>query len=102
MDVKIIEDKKNVLLTRREIKFEIIFEGSTPARLDVKNKIAALLNVPLELVVVQKMNNEFGRQLLKGYAKIYESEERMKQIEKSHILERNKQPEPEVTEEQAE
>lgn len=99
MDVKIINDKNNVLLKRHEVKFEVAFEGATPSRLDVKNKIAALLNVPLDLVVVQKVNNEFGRQLSTAYAKIYETSERMMQIEKSHIIERNKQPEAENTEE---
>ncbi|MGB3908302.1 MAG: 30S ribosomal protein S24e [Methanomethylovorans sp.] len=93
MDVKIIEDKNNVLLNRRELNFEVTFEGSTPARMDVKNKMAALLNVPLELVVVQRMNNEYGRQKLRGYAKIYEDTARMKKIEEDHILERNKLPE---------
>lgn len=99
MDIKIIEDKNNVLLKRREVKFEVTFDGATPTRIDVKNKIAALLNVSLDLVVVQKMNNEFGRQLSKGYVKIYETLDRMQQIEKSHIVERNKQPEVETVEE---
>lgn len=103
MDVKIIEDNKNVLLNRRELNFEVTFEGPTPARMDVKNKMAALLNVPLELVVVQRMKNEFGRQKLSGYAKIYEDAARMKQIEEDHILERNKLPEaPEEKAEAAE
>ena len=103
MDVKIIEDKNNALLKRRELKFEVTFEGPTPTRMDVKNKMAALLNVPLELVVVQRMKNDFGRQLVNGYAKIYEDAARMKQIEEDHILERNKLPEaPEEKAEAAE
>ncbi len=93
MDIKIIEDKNNVLLNRRELNFEVTFEGPTPARLDIKNKMAALMNVPLELVVIQRMKNDFGRQKLNGYAKIYEDAARMKKIEKEHILERNKLPE---------
>jgi len=101
MDVKIIEDKNNALLKRRELKFEVTFEGPTPTRMDVKNKMAALLNVPLELVVVQRMKNDFGRQLVNGYAKIYEDVARMKQVEEDHILERNKLPEA-PAEEQAE
>ena len=103
MDIKIIEDKNNVLLNRRELNFEVTFEGPTPARLDIKNKMAALMNVPLELVVIQKMKNDFGRQKLNGYAKIYEDAARMKKIEKEHILERNKLPEaPEENTEAAE
>ena len=103
MDVKIIEDKNNVLLNRRELNFEVTFEGPTPARMDVKNKMAALLNVPLELVVIQRMKNDFGRQKINGYAKIYEDAARMKKIEEEHILKRNKLPEsPEEKAEAAE
>lgn len=103
MDVKIIEDENNVLLNRRELSFEVTFEGPTPARMDVKNKMAALLNVPLGLVVIQRMKNDFGRQKINGYAKIYEDAARMKMIEEEHILERNKLPEaPEEKAETAE
>jgi small subunit ribosomal protein S24e len=99
MDIKIMKDNTNALLNRREIDFSINYEGPTPARNVVRGKIAAMLNVPLELVVVHKMGNEFGRQALEAYVKIYESAERMKQIEKNYILERNTVPEPEVKEE---
>lgn len=98
MDIKIIKDKKNALLNRRELELKVTFDGATPSRTDVKGKLAAMLTVPLELVIVQKMDNEFGRQELKGYVKIYEGEARMKQVEEAYVLERNKQPEEEAEE----
>ncbi|WP_319506864.1 30S ribosomal protein S24e [uncultured Methanolobus sp.] len=100
MDIKIIKDKNNALLNRRELDLKVKFDGATPSRNDVKGKLAAMLTVPLELVIVQKMDNEFGRQELKGYVKIYEDEARMKQVEEAYVLERNKLPEPEVAEEE--
>jgi SSU ribosomal protein S24E len=100
MDIKIIKDKNNALLNRRELDLKVTFDGATPSRNDVKGKLAAMLTVPLELVIVQKMDNEFGRQELKGYVKIYEDEARMKQVEEAYVLERNKLPEPEVAEEE--
>ncbi|AFV23183.1 30S ribosomal protein S24e [Methanolobus psychrophilus R15] len=99
MDIKITKDNTNALLNRREMNFSVTYEGPTPARSIVRGKIAAMLNVPLDLVVVHKMGNEFGRQALEAYVKIYETEERMKQIENKYILERNTVPEPEAKEE---
>ncbi|WP_342304505.1 30S ribosomal protein S24e [Methanolobus sp. ZRKC5] len=102
MDIKIINDKNNALLNRRELNLTVTFDGATPSRDDVKGKIAAMLTVPLELVIVQKIENEFGKQELKAYIKIYEDEARMKQVEEAYVLERNKLPEPEVVEEEEE
>jgi len=44
MDIKVVKDKKNLLLNRRELDFVVKYEGSTPSRNDVKNKLAAMLN----------------------------------------------------------
>jgi small subunit ribosomal protein S24e len=101
MDIKIIKDKNNALLNRRELNLTVTFDGATPSRNDVKSKLAAMLNAPLELVIIQKIENEFGKQELKVYVKIYEDEARMKQVEESYVIERNKLPEPEVVEEEA-
>lgn len=60
MDIRILKDKDNALLNRRELDFIVKYEGSTPSRNDVRNKLAAMLNAPLELVVVQKMKTEYG------------------------------------------
>ncbi|MCD4703558.1 MAG: 30S ribosomal protein S24e [Methanosarcinaceae archaeon] len=101
MDINIVEDKNNSLLNRRELNFSVVFEGPTPTRNDVKNKLAAMLNVPLELVILQNMDNKFGKEEASGYVKIYEDAERMKTVEKEHILKRNKLPEAESATEEA-
>jgi small subunit ribosomal protein S24e len=103
MDINIIEDKNNALLNRREVNFVVTFKGPTPPRNDVKDKLAAMLNVPLELVIIQKMENEFGKQEASGYAKIYEDASRMKDVEREPVLARNALPEePDVAEESVE
>jgi small subunit ribosomal protein S24e len=101
MDIKIIKEKNNALLNRRELNLAVTFDGATPSRNDVKAKIAAMLNAPLELVIIQKMDNEFGKQEVEAYIKIYEDAARMNQIEEAYVLERNKLPEPEVAEDEA-
>jgi len=100
MDIKILEDKNNVLLNRRELDFTVKYEGSTPSRNDIRNKLAAMLNAPLELLIIQKVVTEYGMQEAKGYAKLYEEEVRMKEIEHEYVLTRNPAPAP--AEEEAE
>jgi small subunit ribosomal protein S24e len=101
MDIKILKDKKNSLLNRRELDFIVRYEGSTPSRNDVKNKLAAMLNAPLELLVIQRIKTEFGMQEGKGYAKLYESADRMKEVELEYVLKRNPAPGAEIEEEEA-
>ncbi|MDG6243557.1 MAG: 30S ribosomal protein S24e [Methanolobus sp.] len=98
MEIKIIKDKNNALLDRRELNISVKFDGATPSRNDVRSKLAAMLTVPIELVIVQKIDNEFGKQEINAYVKIYEDEARMKQVEEAYVLERNKLPEPEAAE----
>jgi len=54
MDINILKDKNNALLNRRELDFILKYEGSTPSRSDVRNKLAAMLNAPLELLVIEE------------------------------------------------
>lgn len=99
MEIKIVNDLDNKLLNRKELDFTVEYEGPTPSRADVRKKLAALLNKDVNLVLVHKMESEYGHQLAKGYAKIYDSESRMKQIEPEHVLKRNTMPEEPVVEE---
>ena len=92
MDIKILKDKKNPLLNRRELDFIVKYEGSTPSRNDVRNKLAAMLNAPLELLIIQRIKTEYGMQEGKGYAKLYEDADRMKQVELEYVLKRNPIP----------
>ncbi|KKH50890.1 30S ribosomal protein S24 [Methanosarcina sp. 1.H.T.1A.1] len=101
MDIKILKDKNNALLNRRELDFIVKYEGSTPSRSDVRNKLAAMLNAPLELLIIQRINTEYGMQESKGYAKLYEDASRMKAVELEYVLKRNPAPGAETEEEEA-
>ena len=89
MDIKVIEEKSNPLLQRREIKFSVSHNLGTPSRDEIKGKIAAYLNSKPELVVIERMRSEFGKRETRGYAKIYETVERLKSVETEHIIQRN-------------
>ncbi|HJH31711.1 MAG TPA: 30S ribosomal protein S24e [Methanosarcinaceae archaeon] len=92
MDITVTEDKNNALLDRREINFTVKYEGATPSRNDVRNKLLAMLDAALDLTIIQKLDNEYGMQELTGYAKIYEDAARMAQVERKHMVTRNETP----------
>ncbi|ASJ08431.1 30S ribosomal protein S24 [Thermococcus siculi] len=90
MEIKVTEIKENKLLGRKEIYFDVIHEGEpTPSRADVKGKLVAMLDLDPETVVVQYIRSFFGSRVSKGYAKAYESRERMLYIEPEYILVRD-------------
>lgn len=95
MDIQIIKSKDNPILKRREIEFKVIFDESTPSRKSVVERLAATENSKVGLVYVDSLKTEFGKRESLGYAKIYETAERAKEIERPHIIERNTFSKPE-------
>ena len=89
MDIQVIEAKNNPLLNRRELVFKVIHDESTPSRKSVVERLAATMNSKSSLVFVDSLKTEFGKRETIGYAKIYETAERAKEIERAHIIERN-------------
>lgn len=98
MEVKVTEQKNNPLLQRREVKFNVSHNQGTPSRDEIKAKLAAYLNSKPELIIIERMRSEFGKRETNGYAKIYETAERLKQTETEHIVQRNEKPKAEKKE----
>ncbi len=88
MNLKIIEDKENKLLNRKEILADIEFSGKTPTNNEVKKELAKNFKVDEKLVIIDKIDQEFGANKAKVYAKIYKSE---KDIEKIEFIEEVKE-----------
>lgn len=89
MDIQVIEEKNNTILNRRELVFKVIHEEATPSRKNVVERLAATQNSKVGLVYVDSLKTEFGKRETIGYAKIYETAERAKEIERAHIITRN-------------
>ncbi len=85
MELQIIRDKNNSLLKRREITVKIQ-NKTTPSRIEVKNKLAAIANSKPELIVIEHLDASFGKQEVIGVANIYENEERLKQLAHNHLI----------------
>lgn len=92
MKIKINEKNSNKLLDRLEVEFEIEIDGATPKRIEVKDKLAAMINYDSSLVIITKINQQSGIHLCKGYAHAYKSQEVLQRVEPSHLIKRNMPP----------
>lgn len=81
MEVKIIEQKEQPILSRKELTAEISFTGKTPSNEEVRKKVAEALKVKEELVAVRNIYTEFGLTKAKVNACVYENKEKLDSIE---------------------
>jgi small subunit ribosomal protein S24e len=89
MEVEITKEDDNQLLRRKEVFFKLQHEGASPSREEARNTLIKALKCSPNLLVIDKMGTEFGKRETVGYAKVYESEDRLKEIEREHIIKRN-------------
>ncbi|MHC1570558.1 MAG: 30S ribosomal protein S24e [Methermicoccaceae archaeon] len=102
MEIEIIRDRENVLLGRRELKFRVKHEGATPKRSEIRERLMALFNSSSDVLVLESLKPVYGVGQAVGYAKIYSSPERLREVEREHIILRNTPPEQkEAPEEEA-
>ena len=95
MKIRIVSQKNNPLLKRREVTFEVEHgetEG-TPTRFEVRKLLASMLNVNLQLVYVKRVDTKTGTMVALGEANAYDSIEQAKLVEPKHIIARNTPPE---------
>jgi small subunit ribosomal protein S24e len=91
MEIEIDSKKNNPLLNRTEIYFTIKHIGEkTPNREIIRAELAEKLNAKKDDVIIDFVHTTFGIQEITGYAKIYSSPDKLKGLEREHILVRNK------------
>jgi small subunit ribosomal protein S24e len=95
MEIRIISEKENPLLKRREINFQIEHNqtGNTPPRLEIRKAVATILKKDLDLVFVKRFETKTGTHIAVGIANIYDSVEQARLIEPEYIIKRNVPPE---------
>ncbi len=87
MDIEIVKDEENVLLNRRDIVFKT--EGTGMSRERVKSTLVALLDTTPKLLILDRMNTQYGKQDILGYARLYDNEQNLRQIEPDYMVARN-------------
>lgn len=85
MDFKIESDKRNELLSRREIQFTLTYEGATPSRMQIIGKLCALANVKEHQVVIDSLKSNFGKTVVSGMARVYDTEDAKKKTERAYL-----------------
>ncbi|RLF05829.1 MAG: 30S ribosomal protein S24e [Thermoprotei archaeon] len=88
--IRVIEVKENPLLRRKEVKLRVDHFGKgTPRRNEIREYVAKLYNVPVDVVFVVKIKTEYGMNISTVTVHVYESRERALEIESEYIIIRN-------------
>jgi small subunit ribosomal protein S24e len=88
MDFEITSDKRNELLSRREVQFTLKYEGATPSRMQIIGKLCALLNIKEHQITLDTLKSSFGKTEITGSARVYESEESRNKTERKYLAAR--------------
>jgi len=89
--LSIIDQRRNELLKRLEVKFRIDHEKSgTPTRIQIRQSLASMLDVDEERVYVKKIETKTGTTITLGRANIYDSVNQAESVEPEHIILRNR------------
>ena len=81
MKVEIKNKNENVLLNRTEVSGEIIFQGATPKKEQLRLELAKTMGVKPELVISKKILAEYGGTKAAFEASVYKTEDALKKIE---------------------
>ncbi len=90
MEIEILSRRENKLLSRLELRFQIRYEeGTTPSRPEIREGLTKELKLKKQVLVIDSVQSQFGKREARGYAKIYESVEEARRLERPHVLARN-------------
>ncbi|KAF5058676.1 Ribosomal protein S24e [anaerobic digester metagenome] len=93
MEVEIIQDTRNELLSRRELRFVLTHDGPTPSRKEIIGRLCATKNVGENLAVLDTLSTQYGMTQVQGMLRIYDTEEARSHAEPEHLISRG-QPKP--------
>ncbi len=87
--MNIIEKKENKLLERIEVVFKYSSKDKTPSRKELVEDLVKEFGHNRDLIVITKIETQYGSKQSIVYAYLYKDEKAMKKIEKEYILKRN-------------
>ncbi len=89
MEIKVTDEKDNPLLERKELDIQVVYEGATPKREELRNALIAMLNSNKELLILDSLKVKFGAQELTAEARIYKKKEKVLEVEPEYMIARN-------------
>ncbi len=94
MEVKIEKKTENTLLGRTEIEGSLTFTGPTPSYKDLTTSLSTSLKVAPEVVLIRHVYTSFGIQTAKFDALVYESKEKLENVEGNRVKKKAAQEKP--------
>ena len=89
MEMEIINKFENKMLNRQEYQVSIAFDAATPKRVQVKDKVSALINSKSNLTIVKKIFTRAGTKHAFAKVHVYDNVEQLSKIEPKYLIERN-------------
>jgi len=102
VDLQIIQEKENILLSRKEINAKIMFDGKTPSRQDVQKELAKTTKAKEEMIIIRKIDTSFGTSTAIVTANIYTDAKMLKETERQNLVEKHIGHVPKKVDEEAE
>lgn len=93
MEIEIVQDTRNELLSRRELRFVLTHDGATPSRKEIIGRLCAMRNVAETLAVLGPLSTRYGMMQAEGMLRIYDTDEARARAESDYLLTRG-QPKP--------
>jgi len=98
MNLKVVKETVNVLLSRKEVVASINFDGTTPSRKDVQKELAKTIKADDKLVIIKHINTNFGSSFAEVIANVYDNEKVLNTLERKNLIEKHLGHEPKKAE----
>ena len=90
MEIEILSKEKNILLNREELDILVRhYNEPTPKRTQILSLLSKQLKKEKNLIILDYLNNNFGRAESTGYVKIYLDLDSLSSIESKAIISRH-------------
>ncbi|MEM4260203.1 MAG: hypothetical protein QXG00_03130 [Candidatus Woesearchaeota archaeon] len=86
MNFQIISEKENPIFYRKELKVELSFDKIPPSRLEIRKELSKQLGANEDSIIVESINNQYGKQVSHLLIYVYDNNEYAKKIESKAIF----------------
>lgn len=99
MELSLVKEKDNKLLSRKRVTFEGVADSSTPSRLTLKDYIAKQVKKNPETVIIRHVYTRYGSRKIRVIAHVYDKADDIAKVEEKSSIKRNMPPKKESEEE---
>ena len=90
MEIEVLSTEKNTFFNRDELNILVRhYNESTPTRAQILSLLSKQLKKDSKLIILDHLNNNFGRAESTGYVKIYSDSDSLSSIESKAIIARH-------------